>query len=305
MNKSARIYVAGHRGLVGSAIVRRLYSDGYENLLLRSRSELDLRRQTDVNSFFADEHPEYVFLAAARVGGIAANIERPADFLLDNILIEANVIDAAYRSGAKKLLFLASSCCYPRLAPQPMREESLLNGLPEPTNQAYAIEKLSGLELVSSYRRQHGFSAVALVPSNVYGPGDRSSHVLPSLLRRFHEAKVADEPEVVVWGTGEPRRELLHADDLAAACLLVMNQYDGDLPLNAGFGEDVTIRELAELVRDVVGYEGVLRFDASKPDGMPRKLLDVSRLAALGWKATVPLRRGVEETYEWFRKAKV
>lgn len=309
MNKSARIYVAGHRGLVGSAIVRRLYSDGYENLLLRSRSELDLRRQTDVNSFFADEHPEYVFLAAARVGGIAANIERPADFLLDNILIEANVIDAAYRSGAKKLLFLASSCCYPRLAPQPMREESLLDGLPEPTNQAYAIAKLAGLELVSSYRKQYGFSSVSVIPSNIYGPGDRfdpkGSHVLPSLLRRLHEAKVEDASDVVVWGTGEARRELLHVDDLAAACLLVMNQYDGDLPFNVGLGEDITIRELAGLVRDVVGYRGSLRFDASKPDGMPRKLLDVSRLAALGWKATVPLRRGVEETYEWFRKAKV
>ena len=304
MNRDARIYVAGHTGLVGSALVRRLQADGYENLILRPSTSLDLRDQGHVNRFFAREEPEYVFLSAAKVGGILANSERPAEFIRDNLLIEANVIEAAYRCGTKKLLFLASSCCYPRLAPQPMREEYLLTGPPEPTNQAYAIAKLAGLELVRAYQAQHGFSAVSILPANVYGPGDHfdsgTAHVLPSLLRRFHEAKVTGVSEVVVWGSGTPRRELIHVDDLADACLFVMEHHDGDLPLNVGTGEDVTIWQLAQLVADVVGYRGTIRIDPSKPDGMPQKLLDVSRLAALGWKAKMPLWRGIKETYAWY-----
>jgi len=306
MNRTARIYVAGHTGLVGSAIMRRLRADGYENLLVRAHHAVDLRDQGHVNRFFAREEPEYVFLAAARVGGILANSERPAEFIYDNLLIQTNVIEAAHWCGTKKLLFLGSSCIYPRLAPQPIKEEYLLTGPLEPTNQPYAIAKIAGLELVRAYRQQYGFSAVSVMPTNLYGPDDNLhpevSHVLPALMRRVHEAKVSDAPEVVVWGSGTPRREFLHVDDLAAACLFVMRHYDDALPLNVGTGEDLTIRELAELVADVVGYSGALRFDTSKPDGTPRKLLDVSRLTALGWKATVPLRRGVEETYEWFRK---
>jgi GDP-L-fucose synthase len=307
MKLDSRIYVAGHRGLVGSAITRRLEVDGYSNLVSRTHAELDLRRQADVDDFFTRERPEYVFLAAGRVGGILANDTYRADFIRDNLLIEMNVIDAAYRSGAKKLLFLGSSCIYPRNATQPIKEEYLLTGPLEPTNQPYAIAKIAGLELVDSYRRQHGFCGVSVMPTNLYGPNDhfdpKSAHVLPALMRRFHEAKMADAPEFVVWGSGTPRREFLHVDDAAAACLFVMNEYDGALPLNVGTGEDLTIRELAELLADVVGYRGAIRFDASKPDGMPRKLLDVSRLTALGWKASVPLRRGVEETYAWFKAA--
>jgi GDP-L-fucose synthase len=303
VNRSARVYVAGHAGLVGSAIVRKLRAAGYEPLF-RSRADLDLRRQADVRKFFATERPEYVFLAAARVGGILANSERPADFLFDNLLIGVNVIDAAHRFGTKKLLFLGSSCIYPRLAPQPIREEYLLTGPLEPTNQPYAIAKIAGIELVSAYRRQYGFSAVSVMPTNLYGSGDnldpQTSHVLPALIRRFYEAKVGGTSEVFVWGSGTPRREFLHADDLADACLFVMEHYDGDVPLNVGTGEDLTIRELAELVADVVGYRGAIGFDTSRPDGTPRKLLDVSRLTALGWKASVPLRRGVENMYAWF-----
>ena len=308
MKLDSRIYVAGHRGLVGSAITRRLEVDGYSNLVSRTHAELDLRRQADVDDFFTRERPEYVFLAAGRVGGILANDTYRADFIRDNLLIEMNVIDAAYRSGAKKLLFLGSSCIYPRNATQPIKEEYLLTGPLEPTNQPYAIAKIAGLELVDSYRRQHGFCGVSVMPTNLYGPNDhfdpKSAHVLPALMRRFHEAKMADAPEFVVWGSGTPRREFLHVDDAAAACLFVMNEYDGALPLNVGTGEDLTIRELAELLADVVGYRGALRFDASKPDGMPRKLLDVSRLAALGWKATVPLRHGIEKTYVSFMGAR-
>jgi GDP-L-fucose synthase len=308
MNHNSRIYVAGHRGLVGSAIVRRLIDDGYSNLIWRTHNELDLRRQAAVDDFFADQRPEYVFLAAGRVGGILANDTYRADFIRDNLLIETNVIDAAHRSGTKKLLFLGSSCIYPRNAPQPIKEEYLLTGPLEPTNQPYAIAKIAGLELVDSYRRQHGFCGVSVMPTNLYGPNDhfdpRAAHVLPALMRRFHEAKMADAPEFVVWGSGTPRREFLHVDDAAAACLFVMREYEGALPLNVGTGEDLSIRELAELLADVVGYRGELRFDASKPDGMPRKLLDVSRLTELGWKATVPLRHGIEETYAWFRGAR-
>lgn len=305
MNRSARIYVAGHTGLVGSAIVRRLQVAGYSELVLRTHGELDLRRQTDVDAFFSSERPEYVFLAAGRVGGILANDTYRADFIRDNLLIETNVIDAAHRNGAKKLLFLGSSCIYPRLAPQPIKEEYLLTGALEPTNQPYAIAKLAGIELVDSYRRQYGFSAISVMPTNLYGPNDhfdpQTSHVLPALMRRFHEAKASDAPEFVVWGSGSPRREFLHVDDAADACLFVMQRYNGNTPLNVGTGEDVTIRELAELLKDVVGYRGTIRFDAGKPDGMPRKLLDVSRLTSYGWQAKVSLRHGVEETYAWYR----
>ena len=309
MTPDSRIYVAGHTGLVGSAIVRKLEAAGYSRLILRPSAVLDLRDQGSVNRFFDRERPEYVFLAAARVGGILANSEKPADFIFDNLLIEANVIDAAYQLGTKKLLFLGSSCIYPRLAPQPIREECLLTGPLEPTNQPYAIAKIAGLELVSAYRRQYGFLAVSVMPTNLYGPQDNfdpeTSHVLPALIRRFHEAKAASAPEVVVWGSGTPRREFLHVDDLADACLFVMQHYGGNIPLNAGTGEDLTIRELAELIADVVGFRGKIRFDTSKPDGTPRKLLDVSRLTGLGWQASIPLRRGVEETYAWWHNREV
>jgi GDP-L-fucose synthase len=306
MNRVDRIFVAGHRGLVGSAICRRLVAEGYENLLLRTREELDLTRQDAVERFFADERPSYLFLAAARVGGILANDTYRADFVRDNLLIQANVIDAAYKSGVKKLLFLGSSCIYPKLAPQPIEEESLLTGPLEPTNQPYAVAKIAGLEMIDAYRRQHGLHGVSLMPTNLYGPYDNfdthDGHVLPALMRRFHEAKEARAREVVVWGTGTPRREFLHVDDLADACLFVMREYDDPRILNVGVGEDVSIRELAEIMKEVVGFSGSLRFDPSKPDGTPRKLLDVSRLNALGWRPRVPLRRGIQETYRWFLK---
>ncbi|MGO9833366.1 MAG: GDP-L-fucose synthase family protein [Polyangiaceae bacterium] len=304
MNRDDRIFVAGHRGLVGSAIRRRLAADGFENVVERSSVELDLRRQADVERFFAAERPAYVFLAAARVGGILANDTYRADFIRDNLLIEVNVVAAAHESRAKKLLFLGSSCIYPKHAAQPIKEEYLLTGPLEPTNQSYAIAKIAGLEMIDAYRRQHGFRGVSVMPTNLYGPHDNfdpvTSHVLPALIRRLHEAKQADAPEVVIWGTGTPRREFLHVDDLAEACVFVMREYDDPRILNVGVGEDVSIRELAELVKEIVGFRGALRFDPSKPDGTPRKLLDVSRLAALGWKAKIPLRRGIEETYAWF-----
>ncbi len=304
MKRDARVYVAGHRGLVGSAIVRRLEAEGYTNLVLRTRAELDLCRQDAVDRFFAEEKPTHVFVAAARVGGILANDTFRGEFIRDNLLIEANVIDAAYQNGAEKLLMLGSSCIYPRLAPNPITEESLLTGPLETTNQPYAIAKIAGLEMIDAYRRQYGFRGVSIMPTNLYGPGDnfdlQTSHVMPALVRRFHEAKEGGLAEVVVWGTGAPRREFLHVDDLAEASLFVMREYEGAGILNVGVGEDISIRELAELVKDVVGYRGELRFDASKPDGTPRKLLDVSRLAAMGWSAKKPLRQGLEETYAWF-----
>jgi GDP-L-fucose synthase len=305
MNPESRIFVAGHRGLVGSAIVRRLEREGYSNLLLQSRAQLDLRDPSAVNEFFARERPEFVFLAAAKVGGILANDTYPADFLRDNLLIEANVIDAAWREGARKLLFLGSSCIYPKLAPQPMREEHLLSGALEPTNEAYAIAKIAGIKLCQSYRKQHGFNAISLMPTNLYGPGDnfdlQSSHVLPALMRKFHEAAASGAPRVEIWGTGSPRREFLHVDDLAGACLYLMLHYDSGDIINVGTGEDGTIRELAEIVRRVTGFKGQLAFDTSKPDGTPRKLLDVSKLRALGWTPSIPLERGIAETYEWYR----
>lgn len=304
MKKSARIFVAGHRGLVGSAIVRRLRAEGCENLVLAGRDTLDLRVQSDVNDFFDGHRPEYVFLAAAKVGGILANSTHPAEFLGDNLAIQTNVIDAAYRHGARKLLFLGSSCIYPKFAAQPIREESLLTGPLEPTNEWYAIAKIAGIKMCQAYRQQYGFSAISLMPTNLYGPGDnfdlQSSHVLPALLRKFHEAVASGAPEVSVWGSGSPRREFLHVDDLAEAALFLMRHYDSPEILNVGTGADLTIRELAEMIQRVTGFQGRLVFDASKPDGTPRKLLDVSRIHALGWKARIPLEQGIEETYRWY-----
>ncbi|HEY4362722.1 MAG TPA: GDP-L-fucose synthase [Bryobacteraceae bacterium] len=304
MEKSARIFVAGHRGLVGSAIVRRLRADGFENLVLAGRDTLDLRVQGDVNDFFEGHRPEFVFLAAAKVGGILANCTYPADFLRDNLAIQTNVIDAAYRNGAEKLLFLGSSCIYPKFAPQPIREDSLLTGPLEPTNEWYAIAKIAGIKMCQAYRAQYGFRAISLMPTNLYGPGDnfdlQSSHVLPALMRKFHEAKVLSAAEVAVWGSGSPRREFLYVDDLADAALFLMREYDSAEIVNVGVGEDLTIRELAEMIQRVTGFEGKLVFDASKPDGTPRKLLDVSRVSGLGWKARMGLERGIEETYRWY-----
>jgi GDP-L-fucose synthase len=304
MNKHSRIFVAGHRGLVGSAIVRRLQADGHSNLLLRPKADLDLRDQAAVEQFFVAERPEFVMLAAAKVGGIHANNTYPADFLRDNLQIQSNVIDAAYRHGVRKLLFLGSSCIYPKLAPQPMPESCLLTGALEPTNQWYAIAKIAGVLMCQAYRRQYGFNAIAPMPTNLYGPGDnfdlQTSHVLPALIRKFHDAKVRGEREVIVWGTGTPRREFLHVDDLADACLFLMREYEDGTPINVGWGEDVTIRELAQLVQEAVGFSGQLRFDPGKPDGAPRKLLDTSRLRAHGWAPRIGLRDGIASTYRWF-----
>lgn len=304
MKRDSRVYVAGHRGLAGSAILGRLESSGHEHLITRTRNEVDLRDARAVEGLFENEKPEYVFLAAARVGGILANDTYPVDFLQDNLRMELNVIEAAHRHGVEKLLFLGSSCIYPKFAPQPMKEEHLLTGELEPTNEPYAIAKIAGIELCQAYNRQHGTDYVSVMPTNLYGPGDnfdlRTSHVLPALIRKFHEAKERGEESVTVWGTGEPRREFLHVDDLADACVYLMDNYSGSEIVNIGVGEDISIRELAELVREVVGYGGGIVHDTTKPDGAPRKLLDVSRLRGLGWEAGVPLRRGVEETYGWF-----
>jgi GDP-L-fucose synthase len=304
MNEGGRIYVAGHQGLVGSAIVRRLRELGHSNLLLRTRAELDLCNQAAVEAFFAAERPEYVFLAAARVGGILANSTYPADFLRDNLQIQVNVIESGHRHGVAKLCFLGSSCIYPKLAPQPLREEYLLTGPLEPTNEWYAIAKLAGIKLCQAYSRQHGFSAISLLPTNLYGPGDnfslQNSHVLPALIRRCHEARERGDAELVVWGTGTPRREFLHVDDLADACVFLMRNYAADEPINVGVGEDLSIAELAALVARVVGFQGRLAFDASKPDGTPRKLLDTDRINELGWRPKIPLEAGVAATYRWF-----
>jgi len=304
VDKASKIYVAGHRGLVGSAIYRKLQTEGYTNLVVRSRSELDLTNQQQVYDFFARERPDYVFLAAAKVGGILANNTYPADFIRENLLIQTNVIDAAYRYGVKKLLFLGSSCIYPKYAPQPMKEEYLLSGKLEPTNESYAIAKISGIITCQSYRRQYGFNAISLMPTNLYGPGDNfdldTSHVLAALIRKFAEAKESGAQEVVVWGTGTPRREFLHVDDLADAALFLMRNYDDGEIVNVGVGEDISISELAELVADVVGYRGKIVYDTSKPDGTPRKLLDVSKLTALGWRPKISLREGIRQTYEWY-----
>lgn len=304
MNEGSRIFVAGHRGLVGSAIVRELQRSGCSNLLLRSSADLDLRDQAAVEAFFTTERPEYVFLAAAKVGGILANNTYPADFLRDNLQIQTNVIDSAWRSGVTKLCFLGSSCIYPKFAPQPMHEDALLTGPLEPTNEWYAIAKIAGIKMCQAYRRQYGFNAISLMPTNLYGPGDnfdlQNSHVLPALMRRLHEARLRGDEEVVIWGTGTPRREFLHCDDLANAVVHLMRTYEGEQLVNIGCGADVTIRELAELVARVVGFSGRLAYDSSKPDGTPRKLLDVGRLTGLGWKARISLEEGVTDTYRWF-----
>ena len=304
MNRQASIFVAGHRGLVGSAIVRRLQSSGFERVITRGSSELDLRNQAATERFFAEERPEWVFLAAAKVGGIHANATYPATFITDNLQIQTNVIDAAYRHGTRKLMFLGSSCIYPKLAPQPIAESSLLTGPLEPTNEWYAIAKIAGLKLCQAYRLQYGFNAISVMPTNMYGPGDNfdleKSHVLPALLRKFHEAKLRGDGKTVIWGTGTPRREFLHVDDLAAACLFLMETYESEDIVNIGWGKDVSIRELAEMIRDIVGFNGELEFDASKPDGTPRKLLDVTRLNGLGWTPTISLQEGIASTYRWF-----
>jgi GDP-L-fucose synthase len=304
MDFNARIYVAGHRGLVGSAILRRLQQAGYARLLTRTHAELDLREQAAVEAFFAAERPEYVFLAAARVGGIHANDTYPAEFIHDNLAIQTHVIHAAWRHGAKKLLFLGSSCIYPRLASQPISEDSLLTGPLEPTNEWYAIAKIAGLKQCQAYRRQYRFNAISLMPTNLYGPGDNfdlaNSHVLPALIRKFHEARERGDPTVTVWGSGTPRREFLHVDDLADAALFLMRTYDDEAIVNVGVGEDLTISALAGWVREVVGYPGEIVYDPSQPDGAPRKLLDVTRLHALGWRARIPLCEGIASAYAWF-----
>jgi len=306
LNHDSRVYVAGHRGLVGAAVVRTLRRQGYENLLLRTHQELDLTDQGAVRGFFDRERPVAVIMAAARVGGIHANNTRPASFIRDNLLIQDNVIDAAHRSGVAKFVFLGSSCIYPKLAPQPIKEEYLLTGPLEPTNEWYAIAKIAGVKMCQAYRREFGFRAISLMPTNLYGPGDnfdlQNSHVLPALIRRFHEAKARGDETLSIWGTGTPRREFLHVDDLADAIVYLLENYDDEAIVNVGWGEDITIRELAELVMSVAGYQGRLVFDTSKPDGTPRKLLDTTRLTALGWRPKIPLRAGVESTYAWFRE---
>jgi GDP-L-fucose synthase len=298
------IFVAGHNGLVGSAIVRRLRSAGAARLLLRTRAELELRSAAAVEQFFVEQRPQYVFLAAAKVGGIEANRSHPAAFLRDNLQIQTNIIDAAYRHGTRKLLFLGSSCIYPRAAPQPMTEEMLLTGPLEPTNEWYAIAKIAGLKMCQAYRREYGFDAICAMPTNLYGPGDnfdlQNSHVLPALMRKCHEARLAGSSTVEVWGSGTPRREFLHVDDLADACLHLMQHYADELWINVGWGEDLSIAELVRLIAATVAYQGAVRFDRSRPDGAPRKLLDTSRLTALGWRPKIALADGLAATYRWY-----
>lgn len=301
----APLHVAGHRGLVGGAVWRHLADRGHRALIGRSSAELDLRDRESVFDFYAEQRPEYVVLAAAKVGGILANATYPADFLSDNLRIQLNVLDAAQQFGVRRLLFLGSSCIYPKFAPQPIGEDSLLTGSLEPTNDAYAIAKIAGVLHVQALRRQHGCSFISAMPTNLYGPGDNfdleTSHVLPAMIRRFHDAKAGGRDDVVLWGSGQPRREFLHVDDLAAACVALLESYDDPAPINVGVGADVTIRELAEIVADVVGFDGKLTWDTTKPDGTPRKLLDVSRISALGWQARIDLRDGIASTYDWFR----
>ena len=304
MEQESRIFVAGHKGLVGSAIVRRLQAGGYGNLLLRGRQELDLTDGAAVRQFFETQKPEYVFLAAAKVGGILANDSYPADFIRDNLAVQTNIIDSAWRSGVKKLVFLGSSCIYPKHATQPMNESQLLTGPLEATNEWYAVAKIAGIKMCQAYRKQHGFDAISLMPTNLYGPGDnfdlKNSHVLPALIRKFHEAKLGGGSSVEIWGTGTPRREFLHVDDLADACIFLMQRYQGSEIVNVGVGEDVSIAELAGIVKNVVGFQGELRYDRSKPDGTPRKLLDVGKINGLGWKAKIGLDEGIAATYRWF-----
>ncbi len=307
MDSSSRIYVAGHRGLAGSAILRRLKGEGFSNFLLRTHAELDLTSQVAVDDFFATERPEYVFLAAAHVGGIMANNVRRGDFIGKNLLIQTLTIDAAYRFGVKKLLFLGSSCIYPKLAPQPLTEDSLLSGFLEPTNEPYAIAKIAGLKMAEAYRDQFGFNAISIMPTNLYGPGDNfdlhESHVLPALMRKIHEAKTARAPTVQMWGSGSPLREFMHADDLANASVFLMRNYNESQFINVGSGQEISIRDLARLIAEITGYPGEIVHDLSKPDGTPRKLLNNNRLLALGWKPEVLLRDGIASTYKWYCEA--
>jgi len=304
MDKTSRIYIAGHRGLVGSALVRCLRSQGFENLVLRPHRQVDLTSKQEVDELFAAEHPQYVFMAAARVGGILANSRYPAEFIYDNLAVQLNVIDAAWRFGVRKLLFLGSSCIYPKFAPQPIKEEYLLSGELEPTNEWYAIAKIAGIKLCQAYWAQHGLHAISLMPTNLYGPGDNynpeTSHVVPALMRKIREAHEEGRAEVVIWGTGKARREFLHVDDLASAAVFLMQQYDQPEIINVGTGEDVTIEEVARVIARIAGFEGRFVFDRSKPDGTPRKLLDVSRLHALGWRHSIPLEAGLKASYDWF-----
>jgi len=305
MAKDSRIFVAGHRGMVGSALCRRLAAAGHSNLVLRSRDDLDLTDQSAVRTFFAEARPEYVFLAAARAGGIVANDTLPADFIAQNLMIQTNVIDTAWRCGSRKLMFLGSTCVYPQEAPQPMPEDALLTGPLEPTNQWYAVAKIAGIKMAQAYRRQYGFDAISVMPTNLYGPGDNfdlaGSHVIPALMRKIHEAKADRRSEVAVWGSGRPRREFLHVDDLADACVFLMDAWSDERMVNIGVGADLSIAELAAAIADVVGWTGHFVFDAGKPDGTPRKLVDVSRLTALGWRARIGLHEGLVSTYAWFR----
>ena len=304
MNKEAKIYVAGHRGLVGSAIVRKLRQEGFSNLLTATSKELDLREQAATRDFFAQQRPDYVFLAAARVGGILANNSYPADFIYQNLMIEANVIESARLSGVSKLLCLGSTCIYPKMAPQPLKEEYLLTGPLEPTNEWYAVAKIAGIKMCQAYQRQYGSKFISAMPTNLYGPEDNfdleSSHVMPALIRKFHEAKAVNAPTVTVWGSGKPLREFLHVDDCAAACLYLMEQYEDEGIVNIGVGEDISIAGLAGLVGEAVGYQGKIVYDSSKPDGTPRKLVDTSKINGLGWRAGIALQEGIKSTYQWF-----
>lgn len=306
MKLTGKIYIAGHRGMVGSAIMRRLQREGFDNIVTKTSKELDLRSQQAVNEFFTDEKPDYVFLAAAKVGGILANNTYKAEFLYDNLMIQNNVINAAYVNGVTKLMFLGSSCIYPKLAPQPLKEEYLLTGLLEPTNEPYAIAKIAGIKLCDAYRDQYGCNFISVMPTNLYGPNDnydlKTSHVLPALIRKFHEAKLDGHATVTLWGSGKPRREFLHADDLADACYFLMQHYDQPGFVNIGTGEDLEIKELALLIKKIVGYEGTIEHDTSKPDGTPRKLMDVSKLNALGWKYSIPLEEGIRRVYKQYVK---
>ena len=306
LDRTKKIYVAGHRGLVGSALVRKLEQEGFTNIVTKTHSELDLTRQADVEEFFETEKPDYVILAAAKVGGIHANNTYPADFIMKNLQIECNVIDAAYKNNVQKLLFLGSSCIYPRECPQPIKEEYLLSDYLEKTNEAYALAKIAGLKMCAYYNKQYGTNYISVMPCNLYGINDNfsleNSHVLPALMRKFHEAKIKEEPTVTVWGSGKPLREFLNVDDLADACLFLMDNYEGDDFFNVGYGEEVTIMELALLIKKVVGFEGELVMDASKPDGTMRKLTDISRIKALGWKPKITLEEGLKETYQWFQE---
>jgi GDP-L-fucose synthase len=305
MNKSDKIFVAGHVGMLGSAMMRRLQAEGFSNIVTRDRSDLDLADESAVAKFLATERPTIVIVAAARVGGIKANNDFPVEFLLENLGIQNNVIRSAYESGVRKLLFVGSACIYPKFAPQPIPETSLLDGPLEPTNEAYAIAKIAGIKLCQAYSREYGANFISAMPTNLYGPNDNfdleTSHVLPALMRKAHEAKVRKDQKLIVWGTGKPRREFLHVDDLASACVLILEKYDSPEIINLGCGEDISIRELAELICDVVGFDGELDWDTTKPDGTPRRLLDVTKLRALGWKPAIPLRDGIARTYEWFR----